>query len=99
MFFIAPSGPSIPRLLDFLTVTHHIGAPSIVLTDLANPAIQELATHVVRLPVRLDELTTPLLYIIPLYLFGYEMALQRGFDPAARRYNLVPQKVKYGDVL
>ena len=99
MIFIAPSGPSIPRLLDFLTVTHHIGAPSIVLTDQDNPAIHSLATHVVQLPVVLDELATPLLYIIPLYLFGYEMALQRGFDPSARRYNLVPQKVKYGDVL
>ena len=99
MFFIAPSGPSIPRLLDFLTVTHHIGAPSIVLTDLANPAIQELATHVVQLPFLPDELATPLLYIIPLYLFAFEMALQRGFNPSARRYNLVPQKVKYGDAL
>jgi glutamine---fructose-6-phosphate transaminase (isomerizing) len=99
MFFIVPSGPSIPRLLDFLTVTHHIGVPSIVLTDQDNPAIQELATHVIQLPAHLDELATPLLYIIPLYLFGYEMALQRGFDPSARRYNLVPQKVKYGDVL
>ena len=99
MFFIAPSGPCIPRLLDFLTVTHHIGAPSIVLTDQANPAIQKLATHVVQLPVVLDEIATPLLYIIPLYLFGYEMALQRGYDPLARRYNVVPQKVRYGDKL
>jgi glutamine---fructose-6-phosphate transaminase (isomerizing) len=99
MFFIAPSGPCIPRLLDFLTVTHHIGAPSIVLTDQYNPAIHALATHVVHLPSRLDELATPMLYILPLYLFGYEMALQRGFDPSARRYNLVPQKVKYGDAL
>jgi glucosamine--fructose-6-phosphate aminotransferase (isomerizing) len=99
MFFIAPSGPCIPRLLDFLTVTHHIGAPSVVLTDRANPAIQELATHVVQLPVVLDEIATPLLYIIPLYLFGYEMALQRGYDPLARRYNLVPQKVRWGEKL
>jgi glutamine---fructose-6-phosphate transaminase (isomerizing) len=99
LFFIAPSGPSIPRLLDFLTVTHHISAPSIVLTDQADPRIQELATHVVQLPVVLEELATPLLYIIPLYLFGYEMALQRGYDPLARRYNLVPQKVKWGERL
>jgi glucosamine 6-phosphate synthetase-like amidotransferase/phosphosugar isomerase protein len=43
----------------------------------------------------LDEHATPLLYILPLHLFGYEMALQRGYDPTARRYDLVPQNVKY----
>ena len=99
LFFVTPSGPSTPRLLDFLTVTHHIGAPSIVLTDQANPAIQELAAHVIQLPVVLNEYATPLLYIIPLYLFAHEIALQRGCDPLARRYDLVPQKVKWGERL
>jgi glucosamine 6-phosphate synthetase-like amidotransferase/phosphosugar isomerase protein len=66
-----------------------------VLTDKITPGIRRLATHVVEIPVSLDEYATPLLYILPLHLFGYEMALQRGYDPTARRYNIVPQNVRY----
>jgi glucosamine 6-phosphate synthetase-like amidotransferase/phosphosugar isomerase protein len=66
-----------------------------VLTDNPSPGVQRLATHVIRIPVSLDEYATPLLYILPIHLFGYEMAHQRGYDPVARRYDLVPQNVKY----
>ena len=95
LFFIAPDGRSSRRVLDFLTVMDRIEAPSIVLTDNPSSGIQRLATHVIRIPVSLDEYATPLLYILPIHLFGYEMALQRGYDPAARRYDLVPQNVRY----
>jgi glucosamine 6-phosphate synthetase-like amidotransferase/phosphosugar isomerase protein len=95
LFFIAPHGRASERILDFLTVTDMIHAPSIVLTDNPTPAIQRLATHVIQVPTGLDEYATPLLYILPLHLFGYEMAVKRGYDPNARRYDIVPQNVKY----
>lgn len=95
LFFIAPQGQASRRVLDFLTVADLIHAPSIVITDQVTPGIQRLATHVIPMPVLLDEFATPLLYILPMHIFGYEMALQRGYDPTARRYNIVPQKVKY----
>jgi glucosamine 6-phosphate synthetase-like amidotransferase/phosphosugar isomerase protein len=95
MFFIAPQGRSSRRVLDFLTVMDRIKAPSIVLTDNPSPGVQRLATHVIRIPVSLDEYATPLLYILPIHLFGYEMAHQRGYDPVARRDDRVPQNVKY----
>lgn len=95
LFFIAPRGRASERVLDFLTVTDMVHAPSIVLTDNVTPAIQRLATHIIKIPAQLEEYATPLLYILPMHLFGYEMALQRGYDPNARRYDIVPQKVKY----
>jgi len=95
LFFITPTGRASRRVLDFLTVTNHIHAPSIVLTDHITPGIQKLATHVIQIPVSLDEYATPLLYIIPMHLFGYELALQRGYDPNARRYDIVPQNMRY----
>jgi glutamine---fructose-6-phosphate transaminase (isomerizing) len=95
MFFITPNGRSNRRVLDFLTVMDTIHAPVIVITDQVTPGIQRLATHVIQIPILLDEFATPLLYILPMYLFGYEMALQRGYDPTARRYNIVPQNVRY----
>ena len=96
LFLIAPKGQASGRVLDFLTVTDHIKAPAVVLTDEVTEGIRGLARHVIQMPGGLDELVTPLLYIIPLHLFGYEMALRRGYDPNARRYNIVPQKVRYG---
>jgi glucosamine 6-phosphate synthetase-like amidotransferase/phosphosugar isomerase protein len=95
LFFIAPQGLASRRILDFLTVTDMIQAPSIVLTDRPASGIQRLATHVISMPVSLDEFATPLLYILPIHIFSYEMALQRGHDPTARRYNIIPQNVKY----
>ena len=100
IFFFAPAGLSSERILDFLTVTDYVGAPSIVLTNEITPPIQKLATHLIHLPGILDELATPLLYIVPLYLFAYYLAEYRGYDPGARRYpNIIPQNVRYGDVL
>lgn len=95
LVFIAPSGRASRRVLDFLTVTDRVGTPSVVLTDEITPGIRRLATHVIQLPGGLDEFATPLLYIIPMHLFGYEMAVRRGYDPNARRYDIVPQTVKY----
>lgn len=95
LFFIAPHGSASHRVLDFLTVTDMIQAPSILLTDTITPGIQRLATHIIQIPVSLDEFASPLLYALPMHIFGYEMALQRGHDPSARRYNIIPQTVKY----
>ena len=95
LFFIAPYGHASRRVLDFLTVIDTIHAPSIVITDNITLGIKRLATHVIQIPVSLDEIATPILYVLPMHIFGYEMALQRGYDPTARRYNIVPQNVRY----
>ena len=95
LFFIAPQGQASHRVLDFLTVMDMIQAPAIVMTDKITSGIQRLATHVIQIPASLDEFATPLLYVLPMHIFGYEMALQRGYDPTARRYNIVPQNVRY----
>jgi glucosamine--fructose-6-phosphate aminotransferase (isomerizing) len=95
LFFLAPEGLASHRVLDFLTVTDMIQAPSIVLTDKITPGIQRLATHIIQIPVSLDEVASPLLYVLPMHIFGFEMAFQRGHDPSARRYNIIPQTVKY----
>ena len=95
LFFIAPPGSASRRVLDFLTVTDMIHAPSVVITDHISAGIQNLATNVIHIPVSLDEYATPLLYILPMYIFSYELALQRGHDPDSRRYDIIPQNVRY----
>ena len=95
LFFIAPHGRASHRILDFLTVTDMIHTPSIVLTDNPTSGIQRLATYVIKIPAWLDEFATPLLYVLPMHVFGYEMALQRGYDPTSPRYDIVAQNVRY----
>ncbi len=96
IFLIAPEGRASRRVLDLLTITHRIAIPSIVLTDRVTRGIERLATHVIHIPQELDELATPLVYIIPLHLFAYHIAIQRGWEPLSRRYEgIVPQKVRY----
>lgn len=97
LFLIAPPGRATRRVLDFLTVTDHVRAPSVVLTSDVTPGIQRLATHVIRLPNGLAEIATPLLYVVPLHLFAYHVAVKRGWDPLSRRYDdILPQKMRYG---
>jgi len=71
LFFIAPQGHASGRVLDFLTATDMIQASSIVITDKVTAGIQRLATHVIQIPVSLDEFATPLLFVIPMHLFAY----------------------------
>jgi hypothetical protein len=63
--------------------------------DNITPAIQRLAIHVIHIPDLLDEFATPLFYILPIHIFGYEMALQRGWGSNCTRYDIVPQNVRY----
>lgn len=99
MFFVTPQGPSADHLLDVLTTNVYIKAPSIVFTDVVTSPMQEMATQIVQLPVRLEELATPLLTITPLHYFAHQMAVKRGWDPVSRRYeDVVPARVKYGNL-
>lgn len=98
MFFIAPRERALDRMLDFLTFNRKVGVPSIVLTNEDNPDVKRIADHVLLLEGQLNELATPLAYIAPFYLFGYQLAVKRGVDPSARRFpGIMALKIRYRD--
>lgn len=98
MFFLAPRGAASDRMLDFLTFNRKVGVPSIVLTTEDNSDVKRVADHVLLLEGQLNELATPLAYITPLYLFSYQMAVKRGFDPSERRFpGILALKIRYRD--
>jgi glucosamine 6-phosphate synthetase-like amidotransferase/phosphosugar isomerase protein len=82
-------------MFDFLTFNRKVGIPSIVISCQDLPELKILADHAIQLKGAIDEYVTPLVYITPLYLFSYHLALKRGFDPIARRYPLPALKVLY----
>lgn len=96
MIFIAPKGRALDRMLDFLTFNRKVGVPSIVLSNEDNPDVRRMADHFVLLEGQLNELATPLAYIAPLYLFGYQMAVKRGVDPSERSFpGIMALKIRY----
>jgi glucosamine 6-phosphate synthetase-like amidotransferase/phosphosugar isomerase protein len=95
IFFLAPQNQVLERMFDFLTFNRKVGISSIVVTCKEIPELKRLADHEIFLKGELDEFATPLVYITPLYLFSYHLALKRGFAPNARRFPMGALGVKY----
>jgi glucosamine--fructose-6-phosphate aminotransferase (isomerizing) len=77
---IAPPGPSYQRCQEVLRAANAIGATTIALTEEGDQSLARTATHAIGLP-RLAEALTPLIYVIPLQLFCYHLALAKGANP------------------
>ena len=77
---IAPPGPSYRRCLDVVGAANAIGATTIALVQEGDQALARSASHVIGLPA-LAEALSPLVYVIPLQLFCYHLALAKGTNP------------------
>jgi glucosamine--fructose-6-phosphate aminotransferase (isomerizing) len=95
VFFLAPQNSVVERMLDFLAFTRKVDVPTVVLTGNEIPELDQLTGREIFLQRGLVELATPLAYITPLYLFGYHLALKRGFAPNARRFPMGALYVHY----
>lgn len=80
VWVVAPPGPSYARCLDVVKAAKAIGATTIALVQEGDGELSRVAAHVIELPAVLEALT-PLLYVIPLQLFSYYLALARGTNP------------------
>jgi glucosamine--fructose-6-phosphate aminotransferase (isomerizing) len=62
-----------------------LGATVIPLVEQNDEEVTSVCGNAIKLPA-VDEYLSPFLSIIPLYLFAYYMALQRGYNPDYLRY-------------
>ncbi len=81
VFLFAPSGVTAPSMREMLEKLRSLKAETIVITDGANRKMAEAATRSMTLKPKLDELYTPVPYIIPAQLFAACLAAQKGLDP------------------
>ncbi|MBI2555125.1 MAG: SIS domain-containing protein [Candidatus Rokubacteria bacterium] len=81
---IAPPGPSYERCLALAKAAKEIGAPVLGLVEEGDSELSALCAHTVALPA-IPELLTPILAVVPLQLFTYHVALQRGTNPDTMR--------------
>lgn len=80
VWIVAPPGPSYARCLDVAKAAKAIGATTIALVQEGDQELSRTAAHVIHLPAVLEALS-PLIYVIPLQLFSYYVALAKGTNP------------------
>ena len=77
---IAPPGPGYARTLNIARASIEVGAPVWALVQEEDSLLSDLATESFTLPA-LSEFWSPLVYVVPLQLFTYYLALARGTHP------------------
>lgn len=80
-FLFTPAGVTWPGMREILGKLAHLQAETLLITDQNNPEALRLSGRAVALPVPLDELFTPIPYIIPAQMFAACLAGQKGLDP------------------
>ncbi|MDQ3010519.1 MAG: SIS domain-containing protein [Acidobacteriota bacterium] len=79
VFIFAPPGPTMTGTKELLTKLKVIGAETIVISGEA--AVLKLASRGIKLPQRINELLSPIPYIIPAQLFAALLAETKGLTP------------------
>lgn len=79
VFVVAPPGRALPHLTALVARLARERAETIVFSS--DPDILRHATVSIPVPVGVDEVLSPHLYIVPAQLFAYHLSRIRGFDP------------------
>lgn len=79
IFFFAPPGPTLNGTKELLTKVNDIGAETIVISSEASAL--KTARRGIKLAPRINELLTPIPYIIPAQLFAALLARAKGLSP------------------
>lgn len=81
VFLFAPSGVTAASMRSTLAKLRALKAETIVITDASNRRLAEQATRSMQLTGRIEELYSPIPYIIPAQMFAAFLAEQKGVDP------------------
>jgi len=90
MTLIAPPGPGYQRSLDIARACEEVGAPVWALVQEGDTELAGLATLSLQLP-GMPELWSPLVYVAPLQLFTYHLALAKNAHPDLFQQNDLKQ--------
>jgi glucosamine--fructose-6-phosphate aminotransferase (isomerizing) len=79
--FICPKDETHKTIVGNIMEMKARGASIILLMEEGDEELKNLADDVIEIPKDIPEILSPILYVIPLQLFSYYMALKRGLDP------------------
>jgi glutamine---fructose-6-phosphate transaminase (isomerizing) len=77
---VAPPDATRGRALDVLRAARTIGAQTVALGEIGDSELEEVADEFIDMAPLREELT-PLLYVVPLHLFSYWLAVGSGLNP------------------
>jgi glucosamine--fructose-6-phosphate aminotransferase (isomerizing) len=85
VFVVATEGNARTRATDLMKAAHVVGSHVVAVATEGDREVEGLADTVFAVPP-VDELLSPYLNIIPLYLYAYYSSVQRGNNPDFLRY-------------
>jgi glutamine---fructose-6-phosphate transaminase (isomerizing) len=80
-FLFTPSGVTWTGMREMVEKLDQIGAETLIVTDLSNAEALSTVKRTISIPAELDEMFTPIPYIIPMQLFAAHLAEQKGLNP------------------
>jgi glucosamine--fructose-6-phosphate aminotransferase (isomerizing) len=81
VMFIAPKDEAYSKVIGNVMEMKARGAQVIGIVDEQDGEITNLSDETIKLPSGIPSLLTPIVYILPLQLFAYYMAVRKGYDP------------------
>ncbi len=81
VIFICPKDGTHKTVIGNIMEMKARGASIILLMEEGDEELKGLADETIEIPKDIPEILSPILYVIPLQLFSYYMALKRGLDP------------------
>jgi len=84
--FICPRDETHETIIKDIKETKALGASVIAIVEEGDEEIKALADDYVEIVKGMPEVFSPILYVIPLQLFAYYMAVERGLDPDRPRH-------------
>jgi len=81
VIFVAPKDEAYSKIIGNVMEMKARGAQVIGVVDEQNGEISSLSEETIKLPSGIPSLLTPIVYILPLQLFAYHMAVRKGYDP------------------
>jgi len=79
--FVCPKDETHKPIVSNIMEMKARGASTILVMEEGDEELKKLADDVIEVPKGIPEILSPILYVIPLQLFSYYMAIKRGQDP------------------
>jgi len=84
-FLFTPAGVTWPAMREMLARLNQLQAETLILTDQSNREAREQHQRAIVVPCEIEELFTPIPYIIPAQLLAARLAFEKGVNPDAPR--------------
>jgi glucosamine--fructose-6-phosphate aminotransferase (isomerizing) len=81
VFFICPKDDTHKTVISNIMEMKARGASIIIVMEEGDEELKKLADETLEVPKGIPEILSPVLYVIPLQLFAYQMAIERKLDP------------------